>query len=281
MSSLFSRRTLLRTSSLAAAGLPLLPRLVAAPASAGGEIRLGIASYTFRNFSRTQLIAWLKQLRVTSINAKDIKDHLPADAAGEAAAVAEYKAAGVELHAGGAIYFTKDEEEDARSKFEYARRAGLPVIVAGDPAPAALPRLERLAKEFDIRVAIHNHGPEDKLWPSPLDVLKDLQGMDARMGLCIDVGHSVRAGTDVVAAIHQAGTRVHNVHMKDLTDFTDKESQVAVGAGKMPVREIFKALKAIGYQGWVDLEYEVHGDDPLPGVTESLAYMRGVLAGMA
>ena len=210
MSSLFSRRTLLRTSSLAAAGLPLLPRLVAAPASAGGEIRLGIASYTFRNFSRTQLIAWLKQLRVTSINAKDIKDHLPADAAGEAAA-----------------------------------------------------------------------GPEDKLWPSPLDVLKDLQGMDARMGLCIDVGHSVRAGTDVVAAIHQAGTRVHNVHMKDLTDFTDKESQVAVGAGKMPVREIFKALKAIGYQGWVDLEYEVHGDDPLPGVTESLAYMRGVLAGMA
>ena len=100
MSSLFSRRTLLRTSSLAAAGLPLLPRLVAAPASAGGEIRLGIASYTFRNFSRTQLIAWLKQLRVTSINAKDIKDHLPADAAGEAAAVAEYKAAGVELHAG-------------------------------------------------------------------------------------------------------------------------------------------------------------------------------------
>ena len=281
MSSLLSRRTLLRTSSLAAAGLPLLPRLVAAPASAGGEIRLGIASYTFRNFSRTQLIAWLKQLRVTSINAKDIKDHLPADAAGEAAAVAEYKAAGVELHAGGAIYFTKDEEEDARSKFEYARRAGLPVIVAGDPAPAALPRLERLAKEFDIRVAIHNHGPEDKLWPSPLDVLKDLQGMDARMGLCIDVGHSVRAGTDVVAAIHQAGTRVHNVHMKDLTDFTDKESQVAVGAGKMPVREIFKALKAIGYQGWVDLEYEVHGDDPLPGVTESLAYMRGVLAGMA
>ena len=251
MSSLFSRRTLLRTSSLAAAGLPLLPRLVAAPASAGGEIRLGIASYTFRNFSRTQLIAWLKQLRVTSINAKDIKDHLPADAAGEAAAVAEYKAAGVELHAGGAIYFTKDEEEDARSKFEYARRAGLPVIVAGDPAPAALPRLERLAKEFDIRVAIHNHGPEDKLWPSPLDVLKDLQGMDARMGLCIDVGHSVRAGTDVVAAIHQAGTRVHNVHMKDLTDFTDKESQVAVGAGKMPVREIFKALKAIGYQGCV------------------------------
>ena len=136
-------------------------------------------------------------------------------------------------------------------------------------------------KQYDIRIAIHNHGPEDKLWHSPLDVLKEIKNMDARVGCCIDVGHTVRAGTDVVQAIHAVGARLFNMHMKDLTDFQSKESQVAVGDGKMPVRAIFEALSATKYKGFVDLEYEVHADDPMPGVTSSFAYMRGLLAGMA
>jgi sugar phosphate isomerase/epimerase len=84
----------------------------------------------------------------------------------------------------------------------------------------------------------------------------------------------------VVQAIQEAGPRLFNVHMKDLTNFGDKESQVAVGDGILPVREIFEALIAVRYKGLVDLEYEVHPDDPMPGVIPSLAYMRGVLAGM-
>jgi len=84
----------------------------------------------------------------------------------------------------------------------------------------------------------------------------------------------------VVEAIHTVGPRLFDVHMKDLTDFTSKESQVAVGDGIMPVRGIFEALIKIKYPGYVDLEYEVHGDDPMPGVTKSFAYMRGVLDGM-
>ena len=90
----------------------------------------------------------------------------------------------------------------------------------------------------------------------------------------------MRAGTDVLQAIHAVGSRLYNVHMKDLTDFRSKESQVAVGEGAMPVRAIFEALISIQYTGFVDLEYEVHADDPLPGVASSFAYMRGVLAGM-
>jgi sugar phosphate isomerase/epimerase len=143
-----------------------------------------------------------------------------------------------------------------------------------------LPRIEKFVKEYDIRIAIHNHGPEDKLWPSPLDVLKSLQNTDPRIGCCIDVGHTVRAGADLVESIHKVGPRLFNVHMKDLTDFKSKESQVAVGAGIMPVREMFAALIAIDYKGFVDLEYEIHADDPMPGVVSSFAYMRGVLTGM-
>ena len=146
--------------------------------------------------------------------------------------------------------------------------------------PAIRPRVEKFVKQYDIRVAIHNHGPEDKLWQSPLDILKAVQNYDARIGCCIDVGHTVRAGTDVVAAIRTVGPRLFNMHIKDLTDFQSKESQVAVGDGKMPVPAIFDALIAISYPGFVDLEYEVHAEDPMPGVIRSFAYMRGVLAGM-
>ena len=226
------------------------------------------------------MIGFLKQLNVLALNAKDVKDHLPADAQQEAAALADYAAAGIQLHAAGTIYFPKDEDADIRSKFEYCKRAGIGVIVAGDPAPDTLPRIEKFVKEYDIRIAIHNHGPEDKLWHSPLDVLKAVKSMDPRMGCCIDVGHTARAGTDVVQAIREAGPRLFNVHMKDLTSFQSKESQVAVGEGIMPVKGIFEALIAMRYKGFVDLEYEIHADDPMPGVISSFAYMRGVLAGL-
>lgn len=245
-----------------------------------GAIRLGLASYTFRNFTRAQLIDNMHQLRVSALNAKDVKDHLPVEPQAEAEAVAAYKAAGITLHAVGAVYFREADDAAVRANFEYAKRAGVPVIVAGDPAPDNLARIERFAREYDIRIAIHNHGPEDKLWPSPLDILRAVKNMDPRLGCCIDVGHTVRAGTDVAQAIHEVGPRLFNVHMKDLSDFSAKESQVAVGEGKMPVRAIFEALLAIGYPGFVDLEYEVHADDPMPGVSSSFAYMRGVLAGM-
>jgi len=226
------------------------------------------------------MIPWLKQLKVAGINCKDVKDHLPMDPAAEDQALSDYRAGGIELHAAGTIYFPKDEDEDIRSRFEYCKRAGIKVIVAGDPAPATLPRIEKFVRQYDIRIAIHNHGPEDKIFPSPLDVLKAVKDMDPRMGCCIDVGHCVRAGTDVVEAIHAAGPRLYNMHIKDLASFTEKESQVAVGQGRMPIRDIFEALVKTNYQGWVDLEYEIHGDDPMPGVIESIAYMRGVLAGM-
>ncbi len=285
MKNTLSRRNFVRSGAIAAVACAATRAnpAFAQPSIATGSpspINLGLASYTFRNFTRAQLIGYMKQLNVSAINAKDAKDHLPMDPAAEAAALADYAANNIKLHAIGAVPFDKDEDADIQSKFEYARRAGVSVIVASDPTHTTLLRIEKFVKQYDIRIAIHNHGPENKLYPSPLDALKAVKGMDPRMGCCIDVGHCVRAGTDVVQAIHDAGPRLFNMHMKDLTNFNDKESQVAVGNGLMPVREIFKALIAIRYRGFVDLEYEVHPDDPMPGVISSFAYMRGVLAGM-
>jgi sugar phosphate isomerase/epimerase len=280
-----SRRDFVRSSALAATAFAVpngaftIAR-VRPPSDGASPVRLGVASYTFRNFSRAQMIGFLKQLNVSAVNLKDVKDHLPSATQEETAALADYAAAGAKPHAAGTIYFDKDEDADIRNKFEYCKRAGISVVVAGDPAVETLPRIEKFVREYDIRFAIHNHGPEDKIWHSPLDVLKAVKGLDPRIGCCIDVGHTVRAGTDVVQAIHEAGPRLFNVHMKDLTSFQEKESQVAVGEGSMPVPKIFQALVAIGYQGFVDLEYEIYPDNPMPGVIASFTYMRGVLAGL-
>ncbi len=280
-----SRRDFIRLAACVGAAftsaLPLPARSQTSSPGAQPSLQLGLASYTFRNFSRDQMIGFMKQIHISSVNAKDVKDHLPMDSVEEAKALADYTAAAIKVTAAGTIYFPKDEDTDIRAKFEYAKRAGISVIVAGDPSPQTLPRVEKFVKEYDIRLAIHNHGPEDKLWHSPLDVLKVVKDMDPRIGCCIDVGHTMRAGTDVVQAIHEVGPRLFDVHMKDLADAHSKESQVAVGEGIMPVKKIFEALLATNYKGQVDLEYEIHAEDPVPGVLSSFAYMRGVLAGMS
>ena len=285
MKDTLSRRTFVRSGALLAAACTAsgaVPALAEALPETGrpSPVKLGLASYTFRNFTRAQMIGFMKDLHVNDLNCKDAKDHLPTEPALEAQAVADYAAAGIKLHAAGAIYFPKNDESDIRGKFEYAKRAGIDVIVAGDPTPESLKWIEKFVKEYDIKIAIHNHGPEDKFFPSPFDVLKAIKNLDPRIGCCIDVGHAARAGANLVEAIHATGPRLYDMHIKDLTDFHSRESQVAVGEGIMPIREIFQALIAIKYKGFVDLEYEVHGDNPMPGVIASFSYMRGVLTGM-
>jgi sugar phosphate isomerase/epimerase len=242
-------------------------------------INLGVASYSLRNFSREQAIEMTRSLGVKYINFKSM--HLPYDASPSEFALARQQlaAAGLELVGGGMITFETDTDEGVRKYFDYAKAAGMPTIVC-TCKPATLPRIEKFAKEYDIKVAIHNHGPEDENFPSPYDALKAVKGMDARMGLCIDLGHTVRAGTDPVRAIADAGARVLDIHAKDLRDFKAAESQCIVGEGKIPIAEIFRQLKAIGFTGYVNLEYEIEPDNPLPGMRQSFSYMRGALAGL-
>ena len=111
----------------------------------------------------------------------------------------------------------KDDEADIRSKFEYAKRAGFPLIVCA-PTAETLPKLEKYVKEYDIKIAVHNHGPEDKNFPTPQSVLKAVKGMDPRCGLCMDIGHTSRTGADIVESIQEAGPRLLDMHTKDLAD---------------------------------------------------------------
>src|SRR6266550_5549744 len=256
-------------------------RRVAEPRMANDSgVKLGVASYSLRNFPRAKAIQMARDLGTRYINFKSV--HLPYDASPSeiAAARSEAAAAGLEIVGGGMITFEADTDEDVQKYFDYARAAGMPVIVS-TCSPAVLPRVEKFAKRYDIKVAIHNHGPEDTNFPSPYDALKAVKNMDRRLGLCIDVGHTVRTGTDVVRAVADAGPRLLDIHAKDLRDLKVAESQCTVGEGKMPIAEIFRQLEAMRYSGYVNLEYEIEPDDPMPGMKQSFAYMRGVVAGLA
>ncbi len=195
-------------------------------------------------------------------------------------ALGEFNKAGLTIVSGGNTDLKSSDPADLRKYFLYAKACGMPMLVAA-PLHENLPLVEKLAKEFDIKIAIHTHGPEDANFPTPKVVLDAVKGMDPRMGLCMDVGHSMRGGADVVEEIANAGPRLLDMHFKDLKDGKVKESQCDVGQGVMPVVAIFKQLHKTGYRGSVNLEYEIDSDDPLPGMLHSLGYMKGVAAGLS
>lgn len=242
----------------------------------GADIKLGIASYSFRKFDRAKAIALTKEIGTPYLNVKDF--HLKLDTPPEQidAAKKEFAAAGIKLVGCGNVSFQKDDEADIHSKFEYAKLAGFPLIVCA-PTAVTLPKMEKFVKEYNIKIAIHNHGPEDKHFPTPESVLTAVKNMDPRCGLCMDVGHTSRTGTDIVAAIAEAGPRLLDMHIKDLADPMGKDSQVPVGDGKLPITNIFTQLVKQKYKGAVNLEYEIEADNPLPGMKKSFEYMRGVL----
>jgi sugar phosphate isomerase/epimerase len=275
--------TVLAAGAASGAGAALVggPPLRAQAIAASGKpspIRVGLTSSTFRTFSRAQMIAYMQQFNVMFLSCSNAKDHLPIDPTEENQALDDYASSSILLHAAGALPFTTDAEFDVRGKFEYAKRAGISLIIA-DPTPATLPLIEKVAREFDIRVAVRNRS-DNFNYPSPFDVLKAVKNLDQRIGCCIDTGATARANANVVDAIKAADKRLFNIQVNDLASLGPNGKQVAVGRGVLPFREIFEALIAIGYLGFVDLAYEIDPNNPITGVAESLSYMRGLLDGM-
>jgi sugar phosphate isomerase/epimerase len=271
-----NRRNFLLSSAALAA--PLSGTSSGAEASSN-DIKLGVATYSLREFQRELAIKMIKQMNVQYVDIKEF--HLPYNDTPKqlAAGRKQFDNAGLKVIGGGNISLQNNDETDLRRYFDYAKTCGFPMMIIA-PTHETLPKVEKLVKEYDIKVAIHNHGPEDKHFPSPRRVLDAVKDLDPRVGLCVDVGHTARTGQDVVESIAQAGSRLFEIHVKDLRDFHDKESQVPVGEGAMPVPAIFRQLRKQGYQGVCSLEYEVDADNPMMGMQKSFSYMRGVIAGM-
>ncbi len=278
-----NRRNFLQTGLLGSTVLAVAALPASAPAAltkpAGDPLRglkLGMASYSFQKFTLDQAISMTKQTGLKYINLKDFHLAMKSTPAERQEAHKKIVDAGLTLMGGGVIYM-KNNEAEIHSVFEYAKDAGMPTIVCS-PDPEALDTVEKMAKEYDLRIAIHNHGPTDKKYPSPRDVLKLVKDRDQRMGICMDVGHTVRIGEDPVAAIHDCASRLYDFHIKDETLPAKEGKPTEVGRGVIDIVGVLKALIDIKFPGHVGLEYEANREDPLPGVLESVGYMRGVLA---
>jgi len=267
-----SRRAFLGTAAGMAAASLLAQRAPASPRPR--RLKVGLASYTLRKFSLDQALEMCRAVDVRTITLKDV--HLPMTATPEQikAAVGKVAAAGITLMGGGVIYM-KNDEAAVRKAFDYAKTAGFPLIV-GAPDPDAVPLVERFVREYGIPLAIHNHGPEDKSYPAPQDALKLIKDRDRRLGLCMDVGHAVRAGADPVKTVAECGDRLMDLHVKDLRS-ADSDDQVEVGKGIVDYPGLIRALHQRGFAGHLALEYEINEDHPETGIRESLAYLRGVV----
>jgi inosose dehydratase len=278
-STAISRRHLLQSSASVAAASAVLARTGGAPSAAprASALKIGLASYSMRKQSLDQVLDFCKQAGVKHLTLKAM--HLPLESSpAEIEAVrSKLAAAGVSLAGVGVIYMKSEDE--VRRAFEYARAAGSPLIV-GAPDPALLDLVEKSVKEFDLPLAIHNHGPEDKHYPTPRSILAAVKKRDKRLGVCMDVGHTLRSGMDPVASVSECGDRLLDLHVKDHKDRTDKSARVEVGAGVIDIVGLLRALMRRRFQGHLALEYDINPDNPVPGIRESLAYLRGVAAAL-
>ena len=213
--------------------------------------RLGMAGYTFVNFDLDTTLRTLQRLDIHYLCIKD----------------------GVTGYAVGPIYMKSEAEIDRA--FEYAKRVGVKLIV-GVPNYELLPYVDKKVKEYDFHYAIHLHGPDIKTYPDATDVWEHVKDLDARIGMCLDIGHDLRNGCDPVADLERYHTRVFDMHIKDVTDSTKAGHAIELGRGKIDFVALIKMMRQVNYTGMCSLEYEKDMKDPFLGIAESIGYFKAV-----
>lgn len=248
---------------------------------ADDDFHLSMAGFTFNKFDLDTTLAFMKRIDVHYLCIKDF--HLPLDANAEQIAAFKEKLAkaGVIGYGVGPIYMKTAEEIDRA--FAYAQRVGVDLVVGvpgkwGDTAPdyEALNRIEMKVKETGIRFAIHLHGPDLSLYPDATSIWNDVKDRDARMGICLDIGHNLRYGSDSLRDLKRYIPRIFDIHLKDVTAPTKAGKAAEVGRGIIDMPLFVKTLRKVGYKGAVSLEYEKDMTDPFIGIAESVGYFRAV-----
>lgn len=279
-----SRRALIKAGMMSA---------IASPALAGPFIseqqtpsndswkgfRAGVASYSLRKFDVDKTIQIMQRLGLKYISIKDF--HLPLDSSTEQRrqTAEKFRNAGITPLSCGNITM-KNDEANIRNAFEYARDCGIPTIVCS-PDPASVAILDKMVKEFDIKLAIHNHGPEDDKFPSPNEVWNAIRNYDKRIGFCIDVGHTARAKVNPAESIIKYKDRLYDLHFKDINTTAPDGITVAGGRGVLDLRSIARSLVKIKYQYLLSVEFESSPDDPVPEIAETLGYAKGLIQGLS
>lgn len=274
-----TRRDFIRITAMASV-IAGLPKLQASPLSPEPRkdpkwlFHLGIAGYTFREFDIDGTIGILKKTGITNLSLKDF--HLPMNSSQEQinTILQRFKDAGVLVYTLGVIYMKTPESVDLA--FKYAQMAGVDMIV-GAPDYNLLPFVEEKVKNYNIRLAIHNHGPDNPLYPNASDIWAHIERLDPRIGICLDIGHTVRDGKDPAEDILRYANRIFDVHIKDVDRASVEGKTIEMGRGIINIPAVVKSLGKVSYSGMCSLEFEKDMKDPLAGIAESLGYFRGVM----
>lgn len=271
-------------AGIAAAGLgtapPLLRNAVAADARPTGRLKLGIQLYSLRGYPVDQALRYAKELGFEQIELFGAM--LPLDASTKQITAMKERVAelGMTISAHGVNPFGKDAAANRRT-FEFARALGIRTISA-DPDPESFDSLNDLVREFDIRIAIHNHGPGHR-YNKAIDVLQAIEGRDERIGACADLGHYIRSGEQATEVIRLLRGRLYGIHLKDFAEMKADAKGVVLGKGYLDVPAVFAALLNVGFpeDGALSLEYEENPQDPIADIRECVAVARQALEGLS
>jgi len=248
-----------------------------------GPFRMGFQSFSLRNFPRLdEFVLQAEKFRLKYVELHET--HLSTKAPDREIRMVKQRldASGIEVNAFGVVEFTENHSQNG-ALFEFARTLGAKTITAS-LTKDAFESLEKLVQSHDIRVAIHNHGPEDERFRKPEWILEAVSDLDPRIGACVDTGHYIRVGVDPIEAIRLLGQRVLAVHLKDYEGQAVKglaypgTKEALVGSGRLDLSETLEALQKIGFSGPLSLEYEDHPQDPVPYMLEELIRIRNIIA---
>ncbi len=277
-----NRRAVLRNGgilagALACGGFSMLNRVSASPIAS--NLKLGIQLYSLRNFPLDVALKHAKDLGFEQV--EFYSGMFPLDSSDEKIAeiVGKVKALGLTISSHGVNGFTEDVKANRRV-FEFAKKVGLKTITAG-PDPKSMDSLNDLVKEYNIRIAIHNHGPKDR-FNKVTDLLKAIEGRDERIGACADLGHYIRSGEKPVDVIRALKGRLYGIHLKDFATMEDKTKGVLLGQGHLQCDAVFDALVQAKFpaDGALSLEYEENPDNPLEDIRQCVATAKKALASL-
>ena len=240
------------------------------------DFKIGVAGYSYRKFTIDETLSFLQSMGVKYFSVKDW--WLPLNSTKEEMDAFKAKCAsyGVEGYILGPIYMHSKEEVDRT--FAYAGRYGSKVFI-GVPDYELIDYVIAKVKETGIRVAIHTHGPDGAAFPSIYKIMELVKDPSLGVGCCLDMGHSVRSGEDIAKIVRKYHQWIYDIHIKDETDASKAGKTWEMGRGVIDFKPIVKALRKVGYTGVISLEFEKNGNNPHPGVAESIGYLRGILDG--
>ena len=241
-------------------------------------LKVGMTSYSTRKLSVDETIACCRRAGIQYIALKDVHLKLTSSPEERSTMRKKFSDSGIRIVGCGVIYLRNNNEDEVRRAFEYARDIGAGAAVIGI-GREIVPAVSKVIKDFDLRAAIHNHGPQDKLGAySPLDVLEWLTDADRKIGVCMDVGHTFRCGVDPAAVALKHAARLYDIHIKDVNAAAANAKGVPLGRGVIDIAGLLRALVKTKYAHHVALEFEGETGDVVSSIVECIAFERGVLA---